>query len=93
YNYNVYAMDWKAKNTWHLNLLKTIKLPQSLVQIPILERMVTFLLRVEKTLKKIEISRSKVLIEKTQLYCNWRDSELLCSYSICAVGRTSRIRK
>ncbi|CAG8655839.1 17754_t:CDS:10, partial [Funneliformis caledonium] len=82
-----------AKNIWCFGLLKTIKLPQSFIQISILERVITLLLRIEKTLKKMENFRTKILIEKAQLYRNRRNSELQMSYSICTVGRTSRIRK
>ncbi|CAG8542157.1 13869_t:CDS:10, partial [Cetraspora pellucida] len=47
FNYNLYAMDWKANDLWRLCPLKRTKLPQSKEQLLIIEDFVTSLLRIE----------------------------------------------
>ncbi|CAJ0749344.1 1331_t:CDS:10 [Entrophospora sp. SA101] len=92
YKYNVYGIDWKAKNLWRFGLLQETKLPQIINQLPMIEKTITLLLRVEKTISVAEKIRNRVTFEKARLYRNRRDSGYCMPYSICTVGRTSRTR-
>lgn len=65
--YDVYAMDWKAKDLWRLDLIKRTKLPQSNKQLLMLEKLVITLLRVELTLNNIERIRNDLAIEAARL--------------------------
>ncbi|CAJ0833932.1 5533_t:CDS:10, partial [Entrophospora sp. SA101] len=47
YKYNVYGIDWKAKNLWQFGLLQETNLPQIINQFPMIEKTITLLLRVE----------------------------------------------
>lgn len=47
YNYNIYGLDWKSKGVWRLGLLQKIKLPISIDCLPVLEKLIISLLRVE----------------------------------------------
>ncbi|CAG8692166.1 6739_t:CDS:10, partial [Ambispora leptoticha] len=47
YNYNVYALDWKVREVWRLGLLKNVKLPLSIDELPVIEKFITTLMRIE----------------------------------------------
>ncbi|CAG8609649.1 18794_t:CDS:10 [Acaulospora morrowiae] len=93
FSYNVYAMDWKARGLWRLGLLKKINLPQSNLQLPIIEKLVVTLLRVELTLINIENIRNDLIIEASRLHrsVNGRTSIIPKQYSDCQ-QRIRRIR-
>ncbi|CAG8531343.1 11010_t:CDS:2 [Paraglomus brasilianum] len=59
YNYNVYALDWKVRDVWWLGLLKKVKLPSSIDELPVIEKFITTLLRVENTLDNIQSIRKQ----------------------------------
>ncbi|CAG8830387.1 4390_t:CDS:2, partial [Gigaspora margarita] len=83
--YDVYAMDWKAKDLWRLDLIKRTKLPQSNKQLLMLEKLVITLLRVELTLNNIERIRNDLAIEAARLHRsgNGRPSIIKKQYSYC----------
>ena len=47
YNYNVYGLDWKARGVWRLGLLQKVKLPSSIDNLLVIEKLIISLMRVE----------------------------------------------
>ncbi|CAG8465387.1 22917_t:CDS:10 [Gigaspora rosea] len=93
YNYNIYGLDWKTKGVWRLGLLQKVKLPLSIDNLQIIEKLIISLMRVEETLHHIRKTRNKILTEKAKLYRTRRTSTYAMDYSICEHGRITRTRK
>ncbi|CAG8635693.1 1870_t:CDS:10 [Funneliformis caledonium] len=89
--YNVYAMDWKSRGLWRLGLLKKTKLPQSNLQLLIIEKLVVTLLRIESTLNHIETIRNDLVMKASRLHRKGRTSIILKQYAVCE-QRVRRIR-
>jgi len=47
YNYNIYGLDWKTRGVWRLGLLQKVKLPLSIDNLQIIEKLIISLIRVE----------------------------------------------
>ncbi|CAI2188979.1 18166_t:CDS:10, partial [Funneliformis geosporum] len=93
YNYNVYGLDWKTRGVWRLGLLQKVKLPSSIDNLLVIEKLIISLLRVEETLHRIRKIRHEILIDKARLYRTRRSSSCPMSYSICEHGRITRTRR
>ncbi|CAG8625686.1 8264_t:CDS:10 [Funneliformis mosseae] len=89
--YNVYAMDWKSRGLWRLGLLKKTKLPQSNLQLLIIEKLVVTMLRIESTLNHIETIRNDLVMKASRLHRKGRTSIILKQYAVCE-QRVRRIR-
>ncbi|CAB4492651.1 unnamed protein product [Rhizophagus irregularis] len=93
YNYNIYGLDWKSKGVWRLGLLQKIKLPTSIDCLPVIEKLIISLLRVEETLHHIRKIHHEILIDKAKLYRARRTSSCAMDYSVCEHGRITRTRR
>ncbi|RHZ76201.1 hypothetical protein Glove_202g18 [Diversispora epigaea] len=93
YNYNIYGLDWKTRGVWRLGLLQKVKLPLSIDNLQIIEKLIISLMRVEETLHRIRKIRDEILTEKAKLYRTRRISTHAMDYSICEHGRIARKRK
>ncbi|RGB30327.1 hypothetical protein C1646_295463 [Rhizophagus diaphanus] len=93
YNYNIYGLDWKSKGVWRLGLLQKIKLPTSIDCLPVIEKLIISLLRVEETLHHIRKIHHEILIDKAKLYRARRTSSCALDYSVCEHGRITRTRR
>jgi len=40
YNYNVYGLDWKTRGVWRLGLLQKVKLPSSIDNLLVIEKLI-----------------------------------------------------
>ena len=47
YNYNIYGLDWKTRGVWRLGLLQKVKLPLSIDNLQIIEKLIVSLMRIE----------------------------------------------
>ncbi|CAG8523122.1 12255_t:CDS:10 [Funneliformis caledonium] len=61
YNYNIYGLDWKTRGVWRLGLLQKVKLPLSIDNLHIIEKLIISLMRIEAKLYRFRRTSTYVM--------------------------------